>query len=154
MILESQKIRVSRKFSFEMAHALYNYQGPCKNIHGHTYCFCVTLRGFPNQTQGCSDDGMVTDFGNIKRVVRETIIEKFDHALVLNHNSSLSDSKEIKDECEKLIVLPFQPTCENLLRYFVSLLRQEFKNGPELISARLDETTNAFAEWYLSDNQD
>jgi 6-pyruvoyltetrahydropterin/6-carboxytetrahydropterin synthase len=153
VILESQKIRVSRKFSFDMAHALYNYQGPCKNIHGHTYHFCVTLRGFPNQKQGCSNDGMVTDFGNIKRIVWEKIIEKFDHALVLNHNSSLSDSKEIKDECEKLIVLPFQPTCENLLSYFVSLLRQEFKNGPELISARLDETINAYAEWYLSDNQ-
>ena len=122
MILESQKIRVSRKFSFEMAHALYNYQGPCKNIHGHTYCFCVTLRGFPNHTQGCSDDGMVIDFGNIKRIVREKIIDKFDHALVLNHNAPLSSSKEI--------------------------------NGPELISARLDETTNAYAEWYLSDNQD
>jgi len=153
-MLENQKIRISRKFSFEMAHALHNYQGPCKNIHGHTYHFCVTLLGFPLQKQGLSNDGMITDFGNIKRIVNETIIDKFDHSLVLNSASPLSNSKEIKDECEKHILLSFQPTCENLLIYFVSLLRKEFKNGTELISARLDETTNAFAEWCLSDNLD
>ena len=136
-----------------MAHALHNYQGPCRNIHGHTYQFSVTLLGMPIQKEKTPHDGMVTDFGNIKRIVWESVIDKFDHALVLNQNSAISRNKEVKDECEKLIVLPFQPTCENLLIYFVSLLKPEFNNEPELIAARLDETTNSYAEWYLSDNQ-
>ncbi|MBK8701057.1 MAG: 6-carboxytetrahydropterin synthase [Saprospiraceae bacterium] len=137
-----------------MAHALHKYQGPCKNIHGHTYHFSVTLIGLPKQEEGCSKDGMVTDFGNIKRIVQEAVIDKFDHALLLNHKSPLSNSKDIRDECEKLVVLPFQPTCENLLIYFVSLVRKKFTSGQELISERLDETTNSYAEWFLLDNQD
>lgn len=153
VIFNNQKIRISRNFSFDMAHALHNYQGPCKNIHGHTYHFRVTLLGLPIQKAGSTYDGMVADFGEIKRIVKETIIDKFDHALVLNHDSPISNSKEIKDECEKLIVLPFQPTCENLLTYFISLLHPKFIKEMELISARLDETTNSYAEWYKSDNQ-
>ena len=149
-----EKIRLTRSFTFDMAHALPGYDGPCRNIHGHTYRLSVSLLGTPLLEPGHPKDGMVFDFAVLKKTVEQSILSSFDHALVLNHNSSLSDSKEIKDECEKFIVLPFQPTCENLLSYFVSLLRQEFKSGPELISARLDETTNAFAEWYLSDNQD
>ena len=38
-------IRVTKSFSFEMAHALWNYDGPCKNIHGHSYKLFVTVKG-------------------------------------------------------------------------------------------------------------
>lgn len=135
-----------------MAHALNNYDGPCKNIHGHTYHFSVTVLGFPIQDEACSNNGMVTDFSILKKIVHHLIIDKFDHALVLNHSSPLTFNQQMIHECEKLIILPFQPTCENLLNHFVELLLPEFMSGPKLIAARLDETTNSFAEWYFSDN--
>lgn len=150
--MTNQKIRVTRKFTFDMAHALYKYNGPCKHVHGHTYHFSVTLLGLPIQMEGNSNDGMVTDFTSIKNIVMKTIIDKFDHSLVLNHNSPLAISNDMKEECEKLVVLPFQPTCENLLTYFVSLLQKQFNNETQLIAARLDETINSYAEWYLYDN--
>ena len=63
------RIRVTKEFSFEMAHMLEGYDGPCSEIHGHSYRLFVTVAGTP-----CSDPqnpkyGMVIDFGVLKRIV-------------------------------------------------------------------------------------
>ena len=45
-------VRVTKEFSFEMAHALWNYDGPCRNVHGHSYRLFVTLYGKPSEKAG------------------------------------------------------------------------------------------------------
>ena len=77
-------IRVTKEFNFEMAHALFNYDGPCKNIHGHSYKLAITVKGKPISDTSNIKQGMVIDFSVIKEIVNKVIIEKYDHALVLN----------------------------------------------------------------------
>jgi len=62
-------IRITKEFQFEMAHALLGYDGPCKNIHGHSYQLKVTVKGVVKENTSDSDEGMVIDFGVIKKIV-------------------------------------------------------------------------------------
>lgn len=147
-----QYIRVTKKFTFDMAHALDGYDGPCKNIHGHTYTLSVTLKGKVIENNMNPKNGMVIDFGDLKKIVKETILDTYDHALVLNENASYSKSEVISNEFEKVILAPYQPTCENLLLHFVSILNLLFKDDIKLVSVKLEETQSSFAEWNLGDN--
>lgn len=135
-----------------MAHALYGYDGPCKNIHGYTYHLSVTLMGAPIMDSGDVKLGMVIDFGDLKSIVKEQIINIYDHALVLNEQAPYSKSEVIANEFEKVILVPFQPTCENLLLHFVDSIKNLFPASVTLVSIRLDETPTSFAEWFLGDN--
>lgn len=139
-------------FSFDMAHALFGYDGPCKNIHGHTYHLTITLLGKPIDDQDQVKLGMVIDFGDLKALVNLHIIDKFDHALVLNQEAPYAKSEVISNEFEKVILVPFQPTCENLLIHFVDILKYKFQHPMQLFSMQLKETPSSFAEWHLSDN--
>lgn len=135
-----------------MAHALFGYDGPCKNIHGHTYHLSVTLMGIPIQDGGDVKLGMVVDFGDLKAIVKAQILDTYDHALVLNDNAPYSKSEVISNEFEKVILVPYQPTCENLLLSFVEKLKPLFSEDKKLISIRLEETPTSFAEWNAGDN--
>ncbi|MFN9801814.1 MAG: 6-pyruvoyl trahydropterin synthase family protein, partial [Bacteroidota bacterium] len=79
----SDTIRVTKRFTFDMAHALYGYDGPCKNIHGHTYHLAVTVAGVINIQEGHPELGLVVDFSELKEITRQIILSEFDHALVL-----------------------------------------------------------------------
>ena len=68
---ENQNIRVTKKFTFDMAHALYGYNGPCKNIHSHTYLLSVTLIGKIIEQHNHPKNGMVIDFTDFKQMVKE-----------------------------------------------------------------------------------
>ena len=150
--MKVQKVRVTKKFTFDMAHALFGYDGPCKNIHGHTYHLSVTLAGTPIQNNKDVKLGMVIDFGELKSIVKKQIIDIYDHALVLNEEAPYSKSELITNEFEKVLLVPFQPTCENLLLHFVNSIRELFPADVQLIGIRLEETPTSYAEWLLNDN--
>lgn len=150
--MSQHKIRITKKFSFDMAHALYGYDGPCKNIHGHTYHLSITLIGKPIEDIKKAKLGMVIDFGDLKDIVHKHIIQVFDHALVLNQEAPYSKSEVISNEFEKVILVPYQPTCENLLLDFVDRLSGTFNISTPIFSIRLEETPTSFAEWFLEDN--
>jgi 6-pyruvoyltetrahydropterin/6-carboxytetrahydropterin synthase len=95
---------------------------------------------------------MVVDFGDLKAIVKDTILNTYDHALVLNEDAPYSKSEVISNEFEKVILVPYQPTCENLLLSFVEKLKPLFPMNNQLISIRLEETPTSFAEWNASDN--
>ena len=135
----------------EMAHALYGYDGLCKNIHGHSYRLWVTLRGPVLEEHGHEKDGMVLDFGLLKRLVKPHIIDKYDHSFVLNANSSHANID--LSAFEKVYLLPYQPTSENLVNDFVSIIKNQLPDNIELYKVVLSETANSFAEWCLDDNQ-
>ena len=63
------KIRLTKEFRFEMAHALWDYDGLCRNIHGHSYILAVTVIGVPNEDRNSPTYGMVMHFGDLKRIV-------------------------------------------------------------------------------------
>jgi len=146
-------VRVTKKFTIDMAHALYGYDGPCKNIHGHTYHLSVTVSGPVEQATDSPKQGMVVDFTDLKQVVMTHIVDRFDHALVLNETAPYSQNDIITHQFEKVILTPFQPSCENLLLYFKNQVINQFPASIQLYSMRLEETPTSYAEWLLSDNK-
>lgn len=143
-------IRITKEFKFEMAHALLGYEGPCKNIHGHSYKLNVTVKGKVKNETSDSDEGMVVDFGIIKKIVNDLIIHKYDHALVLNEKMKIDFSQF--NFMQKLILVPFQPTCENLLLQYANLIKTQLPANLSLHSLFLRETPTSYAEWFAEDN--
>lgn len=143
-------IRITKEFRFEGAHALTDYDGKCRHIHGHSYKLYVTLKGTPQNELHHPKNGMVVDFTDLKGVVNRLIVDPFDHALLLRQDAKLAS--EISDAYENVIVLDFQPTCENLTIYFAKLLQGNLPAGVALHSIKLYETPTSFVEWVASEN--
>jgi 6-pyruvoyltetrahydropterin/6-carboxytetrahydropterin synthase len=143
-------LRLTKRFTFEMAHALPSYQGKCHNIHGHSYKLYVTVEGEPSTTDG-SPDGMVIDFGSIKEIVQQRIVDRFDHALVLPRQAAQAtpSEQELGGFAAKIIWADFTPTTENLLMHFAHLLEHSFPEGTRLHSLKLYETESSCAELIL-----
>ena len=146
------KIRVTKRFHFEMAHALFQYDGLCRNIHGHSYNLEVTLIGEPKIEPGHPKDGMVLDFGDLKKIVKTHIVDRFDHSLMVNSLFSDSQIELLKKTTNRIIVVNYQPTSENIVADIAKILQQLMPTGVTLFSIRLFETVTSFAEWFASDN--
>ncbi|MFT4679763.1 MAG: 6-pyruvoyltetrahydropterin/6-carboxytetrahydropterin synthase [Flavobacteriales bacterium] len=148
--MKPQTIRIEKTFDFEMAHALDDHDGKCKNIHGHSYVLKVSLIGTPIQEEGHPKNGMVMDFGDLKQIVASRIVDKFDHALVLWEKSPFV-TKEIQENQQKLITVDFQPTCENLLGLFAEWLEKDIPETVKLHHLELRETATSLAQWHAED---
>jgi 6-pyruvoyltetrahydropterin/6-carboxytetrahydropterin synthase len=151
-MLKNQTIRVTKKFTFDMAHALFGYDGPCKNIHGHTYVLSVTLKGRILESGKHPKDGMVIDFTDFKKIVNEGVIQIFDHSLVLNSTSPHANLKDLNDNFEKINYVPYLPSCENLLIDFLGKIKNKLPENIIVNNIKLEETPTSFAEWFLQDN--
>lgn len=143
-------IRITKEFKFEMAHALVGHNGPCKNIHGHSYKLKVSIRGKVKNGTNDADEGMVVDFTIIKNIVDKLIVKEYDHSLVLWDKMNINKSQF--DFMNKLILVPFNPTCENLLMHYAGLIKNELPATLELTYLLLRETPNSYAEWFIEDN--
>jgi len=120
-------IELTKIFTFDSAHRLPFHDGMCKELHGHTYTLEVTLRGEPN------DNGILIDFGDLKRIVNSWILKKLDH-------------KYLND------VLKDDPTAENIAKYIFIILRKcssIFKD--KLYSITVWETRTSKATYYGDD---
>ena len=145
-------IRITKKFDFEMAHALWNYDGACRNVHGHSYKLFVTVRGEPVVDSRDAKDGMVMDFGDLKQMVREKIVDRFDHSVVVSERAPHDFLGHVEQMFEKYELTPFQPTSENLVLFFVGILQKTLPAQLELAALRLYETETSYAEWLKEDN--
>lgn len=136
-----------------MAHALYGYDGPCKNIHGHSYELEVTISGVPLADNSHPKYGMVMDFSDLKSIVREQIIDRLDHALLLNGNSPHRQIIGLEGNFENVVFVNYQPTCENMLIDFVDRVKKLLPGHVKLVSMKLKETPNSYAEWVAADQR-
>ena len=147
------KIRITKQFNFETGHALYGYDGKCKNVHGHSYKLSVTVIGQPISDTSNVKYGMVIDFGDLKKIVKEDIVDVFDHATVFNKNTPhIELAKELKDRGHHVILVDYQPTSEMMVIDFAKKIQARLPENIELHSIKLQETETSFAEWYASDN--
>ena len=146
-------VRVTKTFRFEMAHALYGYEGPCKNIHGHSYKLSVTVSGSINGSSEDPKQGMVVDFSDLKKIVEGAVINQFDHSLVLNGNSPHKNFVRENLLVGKVELVNFQPTCENMLVEFAKLIQYNLPETIKLHHLKLRETSTSYAEWYADDNK-
>lgn len=147
------KIRITKQFNFETGHALYGYDGKCKNVHGHSYKLSVTVIGTPITDTSNVKYGMVIDFGDLKKIVKEQIVDVFDHATVFNKNTPhIELAKELSDRGHDVILVDYQPTSENMVIDFAAKIKYLLPENIQLHSLRLQETETSFAEWFQSDN--
>jgi 6-pyruvoyltetrahydropterin/6-carboxytetrahydropterin synthase len=146
-------IRVTKEFRFEMAHALRNYDGQCKNVHGHSYILYVTFCGEPLNNPGSSLNGMVIDFSEMKKIVKENIVDRFDHSLMISGFEPAETIEGFRMLTGKVMVVPYQPTCENIVADIAGIIERHTPEGVRLHSVKLYETATAFAEWHASDNR-
>lgn len=145
-------IRLTREFTFEMSHALEGYDGPCRQIHGHSYRLSVTVAGVPRADPADPKYGMVMDFGELKRIVRGAIVDRYDHAFVIRRteaNSALVEAMAAR--FGRVEAVDYQPTCENMIARFAEALQAGLPEGVALHSLRLHETASSFAEWFAAD---
>ena len=147
------RIRLTKEFSFESAHALDGYDGLCREIHGHSYRLFVTVCGEPQSDTSHPKCGMVMDFGDLKRIVNREIVERLDHSFVLRDSEQNVELKTMLGaKFNKVVLVDYQPTCENMLGDFAYRLRKALPTGVELYSLRLHETATSYAEWFAQDN--
>ena len=146
-------IRLTKSFSFETGHALYGYDGKCKNIHGHSYKLYVTVIGEPISDSGNVKYGMVIDFGDLKKIVKEEIVDVFDHATVFNKNTPHYElAMELKSRGHNVLLVDYQPTSEMMIIDFAEKIKRLLPKHIQLHSLKLQETETSFAEWHAADN--
>lgn len=146
------KIRITKEFKFETAHALMGYDGLCKHIHGHSYELLVTVIGQPIEDESNPKLGMVMDFGDLKKIVKEEVVAKMDHCLVLNNKGSKAEALKQSDEMfERVITVPYQPTSEMMLVDFAERIKPRLPQNIKLHHMLLRETVTSYAEWFADD---
>ncbi|MCK5136870.1 MAG: 6-carboxytetrahydropterin synthase [Bacteroidales bacterium] len=146
------RIRVTKEFDFEMAHALWNYDGACRNIHGHSYKLYVTIVGEPISDSNHPKFGMVLDFKDLKHMIKGPVVDFLDHSLVVYRKAEGETLSTLCEMYEKVHVFDFQPTCENLVLYIVEKIQSLLSSDIDLHSVKLYETATSFGEWYADDN--
>ncbi len=145
-------IRITKQFSFETGHALYGYDGKCKNVHGHSYKLSVTVSGSPISNTNNVKYGMVIDFGDLKKIVNEEIVDVFDHATVFNKNTPHVElAMELKKRGHHVLLVDYQPTSEMMVIDFAEKIQKRLPENITLHSIKLQETETSFAEWFAND---
>lgn len=109
-------MKITKIFTFDSAHRLSWHKGKCSNLHGHTYKLEVTVEGL------LDENGIVIDFGDLKKIVKKEILDKYDH----------QDLNKFWDN----------PTAENMALDFYNVLKKKIK----ISGLRLWETPNSYVE--------
>ena len=114
----------------------------------------MTVIGSPITDKNHVKFGMVIDFGDLKKIVKEQIVDVFDHATVFNKNTPHVElAQELKNRGHHVILVDYQPTSENMVIDFSNKIKHLLPENTKLHSLRLQETDSSFAEWFASDNE-
>ena len=96
---------------------------------------------------------MVIDFSDLKKIVKEEIVNVFDHATVFNKNTPHVElAKELEDRGHNVLLVNYQPTSEMMVIDFAEKISKKLPQNVNLFSLKLQETETSFAEWHASDN--
>lgn len=117
--------------SFDSAHFLANYNGKCKNIHGHRWTIKIEIFSETLEKSG-STRGMIIDFGDLKKELKN-IADYFDHGLIIEKNSMRNATLEaLKEDNFKIIEVDFRPTAENFSKYFFDYFKDKNFNVKQI----------------------
>ncbi len=143
-------ISITRRLEFDSGHRIPNHDGQCRHLHGHRYAIEVTLTGEVADHPGKADDGMVLDFGDIKRLTNEYVVELWDHAFLVAKEDEGLVAFLASLPNHKTVVMEHVPTVENLAHAAFAILQPVFNKAfggrLELSSIRLYETPNCWAD--------
>lgn len=144
-------ISLTKIFRFEAAHAIYGYPGPCSHIHGHSYELHVTVAARRENDHYIAPPGMIIDLKELKKIISDAVIERFDHTLLLSNEYIKATPVNIL--ADEFILFDAEPTVENLLFYIQSKIIKSLPEPIKLLSLKLYETRDSYAEWSPGENQ-
>ena len=146
------RVRITKQFTFETAHALYGYDGKCKHIHGHSYKLDVCVTGTPIADKNDVKHGMVIDFGDLKQIVKKEVVDPMDHAIILNKNTPHRElGNTLQESDHDVVFVDYQPTTEMMIQDFAEKIKSKLPKNVKLHSLKLRETGTGFAEWFAAD---
>ncbi len=141
---------ITRHLEFDAGHRIPNHDGQCRHLHGHRYQIEVTLSGQIVEVQGGADEGMLMDFGHIKSILQEIIVEPWDHSFFVAKSDQIMMDFLQSIPGHKTTVIDGVPTAENLARIAFDTLAPKFKEIYQgrvyLKQLRLYETPNCWAD--------
>ncbi len=137
------RMQIVREFSFDAAHFLTKYHGKCEHLHGHTYFLWVTIEG------EIQENGMVLDFGFIKTIVKERVLDKYDHRCLNDFFENPTAELVAKAIWDDLVDLPEllkkeleDPNMPEEIRHWIKGQATEKQVNPlvKLVEIKLAET--------------
>ncbi|AOF52247.1 6-carboxytetrahydropterin synthase QueD [Rodentibacter caecimuris] len=137
--------KISKEFSFDMAHLLDNHDGKCQNLHGHTYKLQVEITG--DLHENGAKKSMVMDFSDLKNTVKKAILDPMDHAFIYDQTSERESkiAALLQELNSKTFAVPFRTTAEEMARFIFNRLKYDEKLAVSAI--RLWETPTSFCEY-------
>jgi 6-pyruvoyltetrahydropterin/6-carboxytetrahydropterin synthase len=150
MTKKPSNISITRRLEFDSGHRIPNHDGQCRHLHGHRYAIEVTLTGEVADHPGKADDGMVLDFGDIKRLTNQYVVEPWDHAFLVAKEDEKLVAFLASMPNHKTVIMEHVPTVENLASAAFAILQPVFNKAfggrLELSAVRLYETPNCWAD--------
>ncbi len=144
-------MQITRRLEFDAGHRIPNHNSQCKHLHGHRYAIEITLAGDIITTEGVSEQGMVMDFSDVKRIAKERVVDVWDHAFIVYRGDKVVLDFLNTMPNHKTVVLDVIPTAENLAKVAFELLadayRDTYGNHLRLERVRLFETPNNWADY-------
>tara|TARA_B110000977_G_scaffold28453_1_gene36655 strand:+ start:249 stop:689 length:441 start_codon:yes stop_codon:yes gene_type:complete len=143
-------MEITTRLEFDSGHRIPNHKSQCRNLHGHRYVIEITLGGDIIQNEQASEDGMVMDFSDVKRIARESVVDVWDHAFIVYKNDQvvLDFLNTLPDH--KTVVFETVPTAENMAAEAFRILKNQYQdtygNQLTLSRVRLYETPNSWAD--------
>ena len=142
-------MKIVKIIQWDMGHRVLNHRSICKGIHGHRYKAEICVSGELVSEFGSSDEGMVIDFADIKKIATDFIHDKLDHAfMVWDKDEELIDFFN-NSNGHKPVIVPFTPTAENVASYVFHEIQDKFNDaydtGLKLYSIKLWETPTSYA---------
>lgn len=139
-------LQLTKIFQFETAHAIHGYDGLCKNIHGHSYELHVTVRSSDlTNDEYVEEPGFLVDFKDLKNIVKENIVNHFDHRLILS--KTYVQNRPFLSELENIELWDVEPSAENILLYILNKLKDKMPEGIYIHNLKIYETSTSYAEW-------
>lgn len=109
---------ITSESSFDAAHFLTNYEGKCKNIHGHRWRVVVTIKGELT-------NGMLVDFGDFKKDIKD-LCDYFDHSFIVEKGSLDKKLFDLLNKQFVLRVVEFRTTAENFSKYIFEEMSKKY----------------------------
>ncbi|MDR1854280.1 MAG: 6-carboxytetrahydropterin synthase QueD [Azoarcus sp.] len=143
-------MRITRRLEFDAGHRIPDHASQCRHLHGHRYALEISLAGEIVDAPGQADNGMVMDFGEIKRIAKEKVVDAWDHAFLAWRGDERVLAFLATLPEHKTVVFDKVPTAENLaaeaFRILDAAFRAAFADTLVLERVRLYETPNCWAD--------
>jgi 6-pyruvoyltetrahydropterin/6-carboxytetrahydropterin synthase len=141
-------MKITKEYSWEMAHLLLNHKGRCKNIHGHSYKAIFEIDSWVTRDAGASYDGMVIDYGDLTEFAE--VIDNLDHCFMVHEaTEEQANFREVYEklrlDSNRLLIVGFNPTAENIAEYIYNKVSKNINNTLFTLKVTVKETAGTSA---------